>query len=235
MATDSALASRMLHHQEPYALCIIRITTRYHPMTSDDSDYIQQFFLDLKTAIDNVSKADIERVLDALFKAWQRESTIYLIGNGGSAGTASHFASDLCKCTIVPGKKRLKAVSLTDNMALFSAITNDDGWENVFTEQLMNFFRSKDVLVALSVHGGSGSDKAGPWSQNLLKAIKFAKDNDGVTVGLSGFDGGALKQEADYSIVVPIESTAHVESFHVVLHHLIAFRLAEKIKAASTI
>jgi D-sedoheptulose 7-phosphate isomerase len=204
-------------------------------MTSNDRNYIEGFFSDLKDVIEEVSIADIEQVIQVLFDAWQRGSTVFLIGNGGSAGTASHFAADLCKCTVTAGKLRLKASSLTDNIALFSAITNDNGWENVFTEQLMNFFKPKDVLIALSVHGGSGSDQAGPWSQNLLKAIKFANDNDGVTVGLSGFDGGALKQAADYSIVVPINSTAHVESFHVVLHHLIAFRLAEKIKAAEAI
>lgn len=200
---------------------------------NSDRDYIDTFFVDYENTIRNIDRADIERMLDLLFQAWQRGNRVFLIGNGGSAGTASHFASDLNKCTIVPGKKRLKAMSLVDNMPLFSAITNDDGWENVFVEQLENHFEKGDVVLAISVHGGSGSDKAGPWSQNLLKAIKFAKDRGGVTMGFSGFDGGVLKQVADVCIVVPADSTPQVEAFHVALHHLIAFRLQEKI-AAST-
>jgi len=198
-------------------------------MTISDRQYIDKYFEDLQLVIGKISREAIEEILDILYQAWERGSRIFLIGNGGSAGTASHFASDLNKCTIVPGQRRMKAQSLVDNMPLFSAITNDDGWENVFVEQLENFFEPGDVLLALSVHGGSGSDKAGPWSQNLLKAMKYAKDHGGTTIGLSGFDGGAMKQIADVCLVVPIDSTAHVESFHVVLHHLIAFRLADKI------
>jgi len=83
--------------------------------------------------------------------------------------------------------------------------------------------------VVISVHGGSGADKAGIWSQNLLKAAKFVKDNGGKVIGLAGFDGGVLKQIADACIVVPINSTPQVEGFHVVLTHLICARLRELI------
>jgi len=200
-------------------------------MTTSDRQYINSFFTDLESVIAKISRQDIETALNMLFEAWKRGSRVFLIGNGGSAGTASHFASDLNKCTIVAGKQRMKAMCLTDNIPLVSAITNDDGWENVFIEQLRNFFEPGDVLIALSVHGGSGSDKAGPWSQNLVKAAQYVKENRGLTIGFSGFDGGALKQLADVCVVVPIDSTAHVEPFHVVLHHLLAFRLSEKIKA----
>jgi D-sedoheptulose 7-phosphate isomerase len=82
-----------------------------------------------------------------------------------------------------------------------------------------------DLLVAISVHGGSGSDKAGLWSQNLLKAVKFVKDRKGKVLGFSGFDGGALKGASDVCIVVPINSTPQVEGFHSVLTHLLAERL----------
>ncbi len=203
-------------------------------MNKSDIEYIEEFFRDLQSVTSRIPIDNVEQAIAALFAAWHRGSRVYVIGNGGSAATASHFASDLSKCTIVEGKKRMKALSLVDNMPLFSAIVNDEGWENVYVEQLKNFFEPADVLVVLSVHGGSGADKAGPWSQNLLKAVKYVKDNGGVTIGFSGFDGGALKAAADVCVVVPIESTAHVEAFHVVLHHLIAFRLREKIEAEAT-
>jgi len=164
-----------------------------------------------------------------LYYTWLNDRRVFLIGNGGSAGTASHFCADLNKCTVVPGQKRMKAMSLVDNVSLTSAITNDDGWENLFVEQLETFFEPGDVVLALSVHGGSGSDKAGPWSQNLLKALKYARDHGGTAVGFSGFDGGPMKEIADVCVVVPYNTTPHVEAFHVVLHHLIAFRLKEKI------
>jgi len=111
-----------------------------------------------------------------------------------------------------------------------SALTNDDGWDNVYVEQMKNFFETGDVALALSVHGGSGKDKAGLWSQNLLKALQYAQSRGGKALGFSGFDGGAMKEMADVCVVVPYNTTPHVESFHVVLHHLVTFRLAERIR-----
>ena len=130
-------------------------------------------------------------------------------------------------------RSSVAAAAETRNLTFLAAdLTNDDGWENLFVEQLKNFFEQGDVVLAFSVHGGSGSDQAGPWSQNLLKALKFAKDGGGTAIGFSGFDGGPMKELADICIVVPFYTTPHVEAFHVVLHHLIAFRLKEKIEAS---
>ena len=195
-------------------------------------DYIENFFAGLSEVIKNISREDINEVVEMLYGAWLDQSTVFLAGNGGSAGTASHFAADLNKCTIVEGMVRMRVFSLVDNVPLVSALTNDDGWDNIYVEQLRNFFRSGDVLICISVHGGSGRDKAGEWSQNLLKAIQYAKDKGGRSIGLAGFDGGAMKELADACIVVPYHTTPHVEAFHVVLHHLITFCLAEKIAKA---
>ncbi len=192
--------------------------------------YIEEYFQGAREILDRLSREDIDRLIESLFQTWQKGSTLFLIGNGGSAGTASHFASDLSKCTIVPGKKRMRVLSLVDNIPLVSALTNDEGWANIYVEQLKNLFKPGDAVLAISVHGGSGSDKAGAWSQNLLKALQFAKDNGGVALGFSGFDGGAMKTLADACVVVPYNTTPHVESFHVVLHHLVTFCLAEKIR-----
>ena len=112
-----------------------------------------------------------------------------------------------------------------------SALTNDEGFAHIFSEQVRSLMRpGGDVLIGISVHGGSGSDKAGLWSQNLLRAMQVAKDEFGATViGLSGFDGGAFRQVADVCLTVPFASTPQVESFHLALEHLITFCLKEKI------
>ena len=153
------------------------------------------------------------------------------MGNGGSASTATHFACDLAKCTIVEGKKRFRVICLNDNIPLMSALVNDNGFDNLFSEQLKNLMREKDYLVAFSVHGGSGKDKAGLWSQNLLKAMLIAKEDYQATlIGFSGFDGGAMKDVADECLVIPFNSTPQVESFHLAMEHLITNCLRKKIE-----
>lgn len=195
----------------------------------DSKTFINHYLQEAQSITSRISQEDIDSVIKLLYEAWRGGKQVFLAGNGGSAATASHFASDLAKFASVEGKKRFRALALTDNVPLVSALTNDLGWEDVYVEQLRNLMSNGDVFVVISVHGGSGSDKAGPWSQNLLKAAKFVKDNGGRVVGLAGFDGGVLKQIADACIVVPINSTPHVEGFHVVLTHLICARLRELI------
>ena len=194
------------------------------------------YFEEVSRIAEGISRSDIERVIDELFSAWQRGGRVFIIGNGGSASTASHFASDLSKYTLVEGKERFKAMALVDNVSLVSAWTNDSGFGSIFEEQLKAWAGAGDVLVALSVHGGSGGGDAGPWSQNLVSAARYVKENQGRVVALSGFDGGAMSQIADASIVVPISTeplaTPLIESFHVLLHHLICVALREKIEGA---
>jgi len=194
-----------------------------------NKEQIEQYFKEIKEISDNISRKDIDGAIELLFDAWKHDNQVFFCGNGGSAGTATHFMCDLFKVTIVEGKKRFKALCLNDNIPLMTALINDDGFDNLFIEQLKNLYRKGDVLICLSVHGGSGKDKAGLWSQNILKAMDFVNKNDGKTIGFSGFDGGAMKDVADVCVVVPFDATPHVEAFHVVLQHLIAFRLKEKI------
>lgn len=190
---------------------------------------IDSYLSEMKGIIENMSVEDIDRAIELLFDAWQRGSQIFICGNGGSASTATHFACDLSKTTIVEGKKRFKAYCLNDNIPLMSALINDEGFDNLFYEQLKGRFQEGDVLICISVHGGAGRDKASLWSQNLLKAMKYAEDIGGKTIGLSGFDGGPMKEIADACIVVPANSTPHVESFHLALEHLICSCLRERI------
>lgn len=198
-------------------------------MTKSNTD----FFIKSTRVIDHIScisLLDLDKIIEVLFKAWQEKRMIFLIGNGGSASTATHFASDLVKTVIdSPDKRGLRAISLADNIPLASATVNDWGKENLFIAPLRTFFNPGDIVVAFSVHGGAGKDKDGAWSQNLLQAIQYAKDNGGKTIGFAGFDGGAMKNLCDICLVVPAESTPLVESIHVLLIHHITFRLKEMI------
>ena len=188
-------------------------------------------------AVQDIGRAlprhDIERVVDILYEAWQQSKAVFTMGNGGSASTATHLACDLAKCTMVPGRRRLKALALVDNIPLVSAWTNDSGFGSIFAEQLEPWLSEGDVVIGLSVHGGSGEGDAGPWSQNLLRALKLAKERGAKVIGLSGFDGGALKEMADVCLVIPIDEeplgTPLVESYHVLLHHLICTALRLRI------
>jgi len=198
--------------------------------------YIDIFLDELNRVTREVNRLEISRAVDVLFDTWQRRGTVFLMGNGGSASTATHFACDLAKVTIVPGKPRLKVMGLTDNIPLVSAWTNDSGFGSIFAEQMEPWLAAGDTLIGLSVHGGSGAGDAGPWSQNLVRAMALARERGAHTLGLSGFDGGALKEMSEVCVVVPIASeplgTPIVEAFHVVLHHLLTTALRRRIEAA---
>jgi D-sedoheptulose 7-phosphate isomerase len=184
-----------------------------------------EYLEEVSQIAEKLDRGSIDKAIGVLYDAWKNDSQVFVIGNGGSASTSTHFACDLNKWVSDDSDRKFRAFSLVDNIPLVSALTNDNGWGDIYYEQLRNFFRKGDVLVAISVHGGSGSDKAGPWSQNLLKAVKYVKDNGGRVVGLSGFDGGVLKTASDACIVVPANSTPHVEGMHLVLTHLMAEQL----------
>ncbi len=184
-----------------------------------------EYLSETSRIVSALDRDSIDRAIGILYEAWKGDKQVFVIGNGGSASSSTHFACDLNKWVSDEADRKFRAFALVDNIPLMSALTNDNGWGDVYAEQLRNFFRKGDVLVAISVHGGSGSDKAGPWSQNLLKAVKYVKDNGGKVVGLSGFDGGVLKSAADACVVVPANSTPHVEGMHLVLTHLMAEQL----------
>jgi D-sedoheptulose 7-phosphate isomerase len=201
-------------------------------MASSTHDFVDRYLKQSAEIALSTSREDLSRVIDVLFEAYRAGRTIWTCGNGGSAANASHLACDIAKFTWVDGKPRFKCSSLCDNAALISALTNDVGFNRIFSEQLDGRMQPGDVLVCLSVHGGSGADKAGPWSQNLVSAADFVKKNGGKVVALVGYDGGALRTMADASVIVPRAadgetSTPHVEGFHEVYHHLICERLRQ--------
>lgn len=176
--------------------------------------------------------SQMELAIDLLFEVWKNGNWVYLMGNGGSASTATHLAADLTKTvTEKPGDRGIKAIALVDNIPGVSAFVNDWGWDNLYANQLATFYEPGGIGIAFSVHGGSGKDVAGLWSQNLMKGLQYIKDKGGKTIGFSGFDGGPMKDLVDVPIVVPVESTPLVEGFHCVLNHIIVFGVKERIKS----
>ena len=195
----------------------------------ENKQFIQKYLAETRRITELISVAEVDMAVELLLDAWKNGKHVYTCGNGGSAATATHFACDLVKTTAIAGKPGLKAECLNDNIPLVLALINDDGFDNLFSEQLKTKAEKGDILICISVHGGSGRDKAGLWSQNLLKAMSYIQEIGGKTIGLSGFDGGAMKEIADVSIVVPANSTPQVESFHLILEHLICSCLNERI------
>jgi len=173
-------------------------------------------------AIESVDEQSVERFIDVLYDAWMRDASIYVIGNGGSAANASHLAQDLAKGTRpYPDFDRpMRALSLTDNLAFFSALGNDEGYDSVFVQQLRTFCRPGDVLVAIS---GSGN------SRNVLNAVEFANARGMTTVGVTGFSGGELGGMVSTHVHVPLDDMCTSESVHSVVFHYVVLQLAARL------
>lgn len=195
----------------------------------NNGEFIKNYLSEISEVVKKISVEDTDRVIEILFQAWRNGNRVYTCGNGGSASTATHFVCDLIKTAAPEGKRGFRAECLNDNIPLMLALINDDGFDNLFIEQLKTKFREGDVLICISVHGGSGKDKASLWSQNLLKAMNYVNENGGKTIGLSGFDGGPMKEIADACIVIPVDSTPYIESLHLAVEHLICDCLKGKI------
>ena len=171
----------------------------------------------LHAEIDRVDQAEIRHMADLIYEAWQNEKFVFIFGNGGSGTTASHLAEDLGKSTLHEtdlkdeSKKRLKVLSLTDNLGWIMAVGNDVGYDQIFVQQLMNYGRPGDLVIAIS---GSGN------SPNVLAAVDWANRHGLKTFGLTGFDGGKLQQHgAKPGLHVPLDDMGMVESIHLCVFH----------------
>jgi D-sedoheptulose 7-phosphate isomerase len=178
------------------------------------------FLVELCRALNTIDMRPISMVEYTLVNAMRGNHSVFICGNGGSAGNASHFVCDLFKIA------RMRAICLNDNPSLTTAIINENGWENLYVNQLKRLFKKGDVLIVLSVHGGIGKDKAELWSQNLLKAVNYVNVNGGITIGFSGCNGGAFKEHCQINIIVESSSTPVVESLHCTIAHLITNSIA---------
>jgi len=186
-------------------------------------DNVHEYLGRLRRAIDSLPEERLSEFGELLFRAYRNEKNVFTLGNGGSAATASHMAADLAKNTIGPNMPRFRVMSLNDNTAMLTALANDLGYENVFSEQLKNLIRAGDVLIVISASGNS---------PNVVEAINYAQRQSAAVVAIVGFGGGEAARVADLSIVVGSDHYGVVEDVHLIVNHIIVDhfqrRLAEE-------
>jgi D-sedoheptulose 7-phosphate isomerase len=192
--------------------------------TADATDFARAYLDYVQTVLQRIDPKEIGQFIDTLLKARERGSTVFFIGNGGSAATASHFANDIAIGTN-SYEKPFRALSLTDNVPLITAIGNDFGYDEIFVRQLRVLGRRGDVLVAISASGNS---------PNLLKAFDYANTAGITTVAITAFDGGKMKSTAAQGIHVATGPKEYgpAEDAHMVLDHLVGAYLMRYVKSA---
>jgi D-sedoheptulose 7-phosphate isomerase len=177
---------------------------------------LEQYLSRASEELRRIDEAATKRWADVIYDAWKTGNTVYIIGNGGSATTASHMAEDLGKSTLHERdlrdntKKRLRVLSLTDNVGWLLAVGNDLGYDQIFVQQLMNYGQTGDVVVAIS---GSGNSK------NIVEAVDWANENGLKTFGLTGFDGGAVRRKSSDGLWIDLDDMGMVESIHLTVFH----------------
>jgi D-sedoheptulose 7-phosphate isomerase len=193
----------------------------------DTASFAHEYFTGLKAVMDRVDLGQVAAFVAELDRAYREDRQIFIVGNGGSAGTASHMACDLAKTVLGkkpdPTKRRFRVMSLTDNVPLITAIANDLGYEHVFTQQLVLFARPGDLLVVIT---GSGD------SPNIVSVVSAARELGLRTTGMLGFDGGKVLPLLDTPLLIPEFSYGFVEDLHMVLDHLTTAYFARRLQAA---
>jgi D-sedoheptulose 7-phosphate isomerase len=186
-------------------------------------DYFEAY----QRVVTNLPHSEVDRVIDELMYAYEKNSNIFLFGNGGSAALASHFACDLGKGTVVRenGHKRFRVMALTDNVPLMTAWANDTCYDEVFAQQLRNFIAPGDVAFAISASGNS---------PNILRALEIARSYEARTIGLTGFEGGKMKGLCDICTIIPSSNMQIIEDFQLSVTHAIFTVIREKICNAHT-
>ncbi len=185
----------------------------------------KHYFGGLAAVMSRLPYRTIDEIADVLHRCFQDGRTVFLIGNGGSAALASHFACDLGKGTTehADTEKRFRAIALTDNIPLMTAWANDQDYEDIFLGQLRTLLKAGDVVFAIS---GSGN------SRNVLKALHFARETGALVVGLSGYAGGKMKELCDICLVVPSDNMQHIEDLHLCVAHSLYTTLRRHIMSA---
>lgn len=168
---------------------------------------------ELKQTLDMIDRADIEKLEACLEEARTNGNRVFVLGNGGSAASASHWVCDFGKGINVGDSKRLKIMAPTDHSSIFTAYGNDNAYDQTLVEQLMNFLQPGDLVVSLSVSGRSG---------NLVEAHKYAKEAGAKTVCIVGDYNGSLIDLSDFAIVLKSKNYGVVEDIHLILEHAIS-------------
>jgi len=178
---------------------------------------VDYYIASLKTCLDELDRNKLDQVIGIIMDTYKKRKTVFIMGNGGSASTASHMSCDFNKGTLLrhydEKEKRFKVISLTDNVSLLTAYGNDLDYQDIFIQQLRNLVEKGDVVIAISASGNS---------KNCIKAIEYANRNGAKTVGLLGFKtGGKLAKIVDVSIIINNMSYGICEDMHLVIDHII--------------
>lgn len=184
-------------------------------------DFADNYIQELIQTVTSVRYDKFEKITNIIYQAYLDRRQIFIMGNGGSAATASHFCQDLGKGTASEGNPRFRVICLNDNISLLTAYSNDINYECVFEEQLKNLLNEKDVCIFIT---GSGN------SPNIIRAIEFANTKQAITVGILGFDGGKARSMLKENIVIQNNNYGQVEDIHLIFAHIISQYLREKIK-----
>ena len=183
---------------------------------------INRYFSEIEQMLQAISLPHLEKVLQLLEETYCSGHRIFIMGNGGSAATASHFALDLAKNTIMPGVPRLKAISLTDHVPLITAWSNDTAYEHVFAEQLANVIEPGDLAIGISASGNS---------LNVINALQLAKASEASTIGFLGAKGGKIKEMVDAYVLAQGQNIEQEEDAHLILAHVITRHMRDVVRS----
>jgi D-sedoheptulose 7-phosphate isomerase len=176
--------------------------------------FIKKYIQDLTNLLNNIEASTIIEIKEALELTIKNKSKIFILGNGGSAATASHMTNDLSVGLKLREIRNFDVESLSDNSSVCTAIANDIGYENIFYAQIKNKIKQNDLLIAISCSGNS---------ENIIKAVNYAKINNATIIGMTGFEGGELKKLSDIKFHIPTQKGEYglVEDVHMILDHII--------------
>lgn len=182
-----------------------------------------RFYLgDVARLIGSLPVEHLERLVSRIVDVYEAGRGLFLVGNGGSAATCSHMATDFQKCVYLTGGKPFRCMSLTDNVPLITAWANDTAYDRIFAEQLQPWVQAGDLVFCVS---GSGN------SPNVLHAARAARELGAHVVGLSGFAGGQLAEMVDEAVVIPCDNMQRIEDLHMITLHVLFWRTMQEVEA----
>lgn len=184
-------------------------------------EMVKRYFAEIRETLTSISQTNLQTLLSLLEETYHNGRRIFIMGNGGSAATASHLALDLAKNTIMPDVPRLKAISLTDHVPLITAWGNDTAYEYIFSEQLASMIEPGDLVIGISTSGNS---------PNVINALRLAKLSGAYTVGLLGAKGGKIREMVDVYVLAPGQNIEQEEDIHMILAHVITRYMREVVR-----
>lgn len=196
---------------------------RFEKRIPDSHQFINSYLSEIKHCLDALDKKMLGSATDMVMETYRNNGKIFIFGNGGSASISSHLACDLGKGTLRRvydnSERRLRVISLTDNVALMTAFANDLSFDDIFVQQLRNLVETGDLIIAFS---GSGNSK------NIIKAVQYAKKSGARTIGFLGFKtGGKIKDMVDCAIVIDSNHYGPIEDLHQIVGHLLSAWIAK--------